>query len=93
MCSQLVRGCWRLHIAIVSRSKCSPATIEAHPLITQPNIKPGSQGFWYTRDEAKNQDLGLRERGTDAQLWTRYNMMQAFKTVRPGGLGRGEGMV
>jgi hypothetical protein len=70
--------------------KCSPAPLEAHPLITQPNIKPGSQGFWYTRDEAKNQDLGVRERGTDAQLWTRYNMMQGFKAVRPGGSGRGE---
>ena len=67
---------------------------EAHPLIADPALTPGSGRFWRPPADP-NADLGVRGQGTDSQKWQRYQVLTGQKpNVRPhsgGGMGGGGG--
>lgn len=92
--STLVRG---THPNIIDHDHADRST-EAHPLIANPDIKPGSQRLW---TPLPSQDLGTRGQGTDAQKWMRLDHLN--RSQRPiggrnanapmaAGAGAGRGM-
>lgn len=56
------------------------ANTEAHWLIADQSIKPGSQGLWTPPDH--DQDLGTRGEGTDAQKWVRFEWLEMMQSRR-----------
>ncbi|RSH93732.1 hypothetical protein EHS25_006380 [Saitozyma podzolica] len=63
---------------------------EAHPLLTNPDMVPGSSGLW---NPIRNQHLGSRGAGTDAQKWVRLGVLDALaRPRRPVAQGGGKGM-
>lgn len=66
---------------------------EAHPLIAQPHLHPGSAGLWHPPKKGTI-DLGVRGQGTDAQKWFRLAVLQrnSGPQIQGSGFGGGRGM-
>jgi mannosyl-oligosaccharide alpha-1,2-mannosidase len=71
---------------------------EAHPFLTAPNLKPGSQKLWTPPSpDSPELDLGVRAQGTDAQKWSRLDVLYKVQGRHPppvqdgGGKGMGGG--
>ncbi len=82
--------CWK-------RKDHTDKPVEAHPLMTNPNLRPGYSNLW--DPPASNQHIGVRGQGTDAQKWARLEVLRTARggarlpgSEQIGGAGGGQGM-